>query len=82
VEWCGHQVKGIPVPDLDRRWRQIRIERSHLIAGVYAELQGFALAHRACGQLYGDVDPLERDGYRVWATCSCGARLERWVNPG
>ena len=51
------------------------------MAGVYEELRGFALAHRACGELRGDADPVERDGYRVWATCSCGARLERWVTP-
>jgi hypothetical protein len=49
------------------------------MAGVYVELRAFALAHRNCGELRGDADPLERDGYRVWATCSCGARLERWV---
>ncbi len=51
------------------------------MAGVYAELRGFALAHRACGELRGDADPLTREGYRLWARCSCGARLERWVTP-
>jgi hypothetical protein len=49
--------------------------------GVYAELRGFALAHRGCGELRGDADPLTRDGYRLGARCSCGARLERWVTP-
>jgi hypothetical protein len=44
--------------------------------GVYVELRDFAAAHRTCGDLLGDVGPLERDGYRVWATCSCGARLK------
>ncbi len=51
------------------------------MAGVYSELRGFALAHRACGELRGDADPLTPEGYRLWATCSCGARLERWVTP-
>jgi hypothetical protein len=49
--------------------------------GVYLELRDFALAHRSCGDLFGDVGPLERDGYRLSAACSCGARLERWVTP-
>ena len=26
VEWCGHQVEGIPVPDVDGRWRLIVVE--------------------------------------------------------
>jgi hypothetical protein len=34
------------------------------MAGVYAELRGFALAHRGCGELRGDADPLTPDGYR------------------
>jgi hypothetical protein len=25
VEWCGHRVEGIPVPDTDGRWRLIVI---------------------------------------------------------
>jgi hypothetical protein len=25
VEWCGHRVKGIPVPTEDARWRLIPI---------------------------------------------------------
>jgi len=51
------------------------------MAGVYAELRGFALAHRDCGELRGDADPLTPAGYRLWASCSCGARFERWVTP-
>lgn len=27
VEWCGHRVEGIPVPDVDRRWKLIVVER-------------------------------------------------------
>jgi hypothetical protein len=26
VEWCGHSVEGIPVPDVDGRWRLIVVE--------------------------------------------------------
>jgi hypothetical protein len=26
VEWCGHRIEGIPVPDTDRRWRLIVVE--------------------------------------------------------
>jgi hypothetical protein len=51
------------------------------MGSVYEALRGFALAHRACGELRGDADPIELHGYRVWAACSCGARLERWVTP-
>ena len=49
--------------------------------GVYVEFCDFATTHRGCGELRGAADPLERDGYRVRATCSCKARLERCVTP-
>jgi hypothetical protein len=49
--------------------------------GVYAEVRDFALAHRVCGELRDAADPLTAEGYRLWARCSCGARLERWVTP-
>jgi len=26
VEWCGHRIEGIPVPDDDGRWRLIVVE--------------------------------------------------------
>jgi hypothetical protein len=26
VEWCGHRIEGIPVPDVDGRWRLIVVE--------------------------------------------------------
>jgi hypothetical protein len=26
IEWCGHRVEGIPVPDTDGRWRLIVVE--------------------------------------------------------
>jgi hypothetical protein len=48
---------------------------------VYNQLRPFAIAHRACGELCGDADPLTPDGYRLWARCSCGVRFERWVTP-
>src|SRR5689334_11749705 len=34
--------------------------------GVYSDLRGLALAHRSCGELRGDADPLTPDGYRPW----------------
>ena len=49
--------------------------------GVYSELRRFTIAHRGCGELHGDAGPLTPEGYRLWARCSCGARLERWVTP-
>jgi hypothetical protein len=54
---------------------------SRMMAGVYSDLRGFVLAHCDCGELHGDADPLTPEGYRVWARCSCGAHLERWVTP-
>jgi hypothetical protein len=26
VEWCGHRIEGIPVPDAEGRWRLIVVE--------------------------------------------------------
>jgi len=26
VEWCGHRIEGIPVPDADGLWRLIVVE--------------------------------------------------------
>jgi hypothetical protein len=26
IAWCGHRVEGIPVPDVDGRWRLIVVE--------------------------------------------------------
>lgn len=26
VEWCGHRIEGIPVPDVEGRWRLIVVE--------------------------------------------------------
>jgi hypothetical protein len=26
IEWCGHQIEGIPVPDADGHWQLIVVE--------------------------------------------------------
>jgi hypothetical protein len=26
IEWCGHQIAGIPVPDADGHWQLIVVE--------------------------------------------------------
>src|ERR1700738_5564079 len=44
--------------------------------GIFPELRGFVLAYRACGELRGDADPATPEGYRLWASCSCDARLK------
>jgi hypothetical protein len=49
------------------------------MAGVYADLRDFSLAHQNCGDRWSDVGPLGRDGYLLLVSCCCGARLERWV---
>lgn len=49
------------------------------MSGAYADLEGFVLAHQACGQLVGDAEPVTDSGYRLWVACGCGARFERWV---
>jgi hypothetical protein len=49
--------------------------------GVYAELRGFVLAHRACGILRGDHVEDSALGYRLWIVCPCGARFERQFGP-
>ena len=51
------------------------------MAGVYFGLRTFVLEHRGCGELHGDADSPTPEGYRLWARCSCGAQLERWVSP-
>ena len=50
--------------------------------GVSAELRGFVLVHRACGVLRGNRDQESPAGYRLWVTCPCGARFERWLAAG
>lgn len=44
-------------------------------------LQAFYGEHRRCGDLDGDVEDLPSGGYRVWMTCTCGARVERREPP-
>jgi hypothetical protein len=41
--------------------------------GSFAELRDFVQAYRACGKLRGHADPVTPEGYRLWASCSCGA---------
>jgi hypothetical protein len=50
--------------------------------GVYAEIRGFVMAHRACGVLRGHCDQETSAGYRLWITCPCGAGFERWLASG
>lgn len=49
--------------------------------GIYAELRGFVLAHRACGVLRGSRDDETPGGCRLWILCPCGARFERRFGP-
>ncbi len=51
------------------------------MAGVYDAIRVFALEHRGCGELLGDAEPITPDGYGVWVSSTCGARLEPWVAP-
>jgi len=50
--------------------------------GVYAELRGFVLTHRACGVLRGNREQETPGGYWLWIACPCGARFERWITSG
>jgi hypothetical protein len=48
--------------------------------GVYSELRGFILTHRACaGPRHADVSPPASDGYHLAVICGCGAAFKRWV---
>jgi hypothetical protein len=49
------------------------------VARVYDAIRVFRLEHKSCGQLRGDAEPLTLEGYWIWAACSCGKRLDRWV---
>ncbi len=51
------------------------------MAGVYDAIRVFALEHRGFGELCGDAEPITPEGYEVWVSCRCGARLEQWVAP-
>jgi hypothetical protein len=43
--------------------------------GVYSELRGFLLTHRACAGRH----PPTADGYLLAVICGCGAAFKRWV---
>ena len=50
--------------------------------GIYAELRGFALAHRRCpGPRHANAGPTTTTGYRLFVVCGCGAEFKRWVTP-
>jgi len=54
---------------------------SRAMAGVYDAIRVFVLEHRGCGELRGDAEPITPEGYAVWVSCRCGARLDQWVSP-
>lgn len=47
--------------------------------GIYARLEAFVAAHKACAEIVGDADEMTDAGYRLWLRCSCGAAFEAWV---
>jgi hypothetical protein len=48
---------------------------------MFAKLERFATAHRACGELTSDVGELTSKDYALSLACVCGAAFERWVTP-
>ncbi len=52
------------------------------MAGVYADLRGFALAYRRCaGPRRADASLPTPSGYSVRVRCGCGVEFTRWVTP-
>ena len=52
------------------------------MAGAYAELRGFVLAHRKCtGPRRAQVSLATPSGYSFLVTCGCGQEFSRWVTP-
>jgi hypothetical protein len=52
------------------------------MAGVYAELRGFVLAHRKCvGPHRASASLRASSGYSVLVRCGCGQQFTRWVTP-
>jgi hypothetical protein len=50
------------------------------MAGVYADLRGFVLAHRPCaGSRRADAGQPTANGYRLLVVCGCRAEFTRWV---
>lgn len=49
--------------------------------GVFRDLEEFVALHRGCATLTGGAGAPTLDGYRLWVSCSCGERFERWVTP-
>jgi hypothetical protein len=46
---------------------------------LYAQLEAFVTAHKACGAIIGDADEPTTAGYRLWLRCSCGEAFDAWV---
>jgi len=42
----------------------------------------FISAHRTCGDIVGDAEPLTATGYRLWLRCASGAAFDVWVTEG
>jgi hypothetical protein len=51
--------------------------------GTYSRLLEFVQEHRPCGTDTVAVSPERptREGYRLIASCTCGARFDKWVTP-
>jgi hypothetical protein len=53
-----------------------------MMAGVYAELRGFVLAHRGCaGPRRAEASLPTPSGYSVRVKCGRGVEFTRWVTP-
>jgi hypothetical protein len=52
------------------------------MAGVYAELRGYVLAHRKCaGPRRTDASLPSHSGYSLRVKCGCGEGLTLWATP-
>jgi hypothetical protein len=45
------------------------------------DVKAFITDHQPHGELTGDADEPPPTGYRLWITCPCGVKFERWVFP-
>ncbi|MFQ5830514.1 MAG: hypothetical protein ACE5JD_15365 [Candidatus Methylomirabilia bacterium] len=48
---------------------------------LFADLEDFVHARRACGEMTADAEEPTPHGYRLWVWCSCGTVFDRWVSP-
>jgi hypothetical protein len=44
---------------------------------LLTDLDAFTREHVHCGELAGGVDEIAAGDWRVWFTCTCGARIVR-----